>query len=335
MADSTLPSANSPVTNVYGDPDPEIADLIAALTDATTAQEGHGSDARLTPGAGTAAIKAAFAELWQAADLTGSSQQHVHDTLDASRHRTTTANGDFADIRAAFAELREALDLPPHSPRDNPNGQAHDSPTSPQTTLPELEAAAAEAQACARWYRQTPEWQRIALVSEATRALMTAIRETAGDYWAELRQDIRVRGFARTVAARIARSVASATGNLARRLEYTGKPTRASRAARWLHCASTEFANALMSYVMPGSNERMHQVKRLISDLGHQPQGQSLRLGSSNMRTRGSCASVRSPAKVAQASFPRPPGAENAFKRIYSEAVSAPAKTRRPRSPSH
>ena len=85
-----------------------------------------------------------------------------------------------------------------------------------------LDQAAAEAQACARWYRDTPEWQRMSRIGRATRELLTAIRESAGDYWAEIRLDIRVRGFARTLAARASLAVSGAAHLLAGRLERAG-----------------------------------------------------------------------------------------------------------------
>jgi hypothetical protein len=308
MADKTRRNAYSPIANGYGDPDPDLAELIAALTETANAQDAPGLASGPTPGTGTAAIKAAFAELWQALDLAGSSHEPSHRTVAPARQKTATASDDFADIRAAFAELRQVLDLPAQSANDNLDGHAPDTST-PETTLRELDAAAAEAQACVRWFGQTHEWQRIRQVSDGTRTLISTIREAAGDYWAEVRQDIRVRGFARTVAARACRSIADAAGALARHLERSAQPTRASRGAHWLHQAATAFADALMSYVIPGSNERMRDVERLVSDLQRRPEDQ---LGPSDKRQQDRRTSVSSSTRVARASFPRtlPPAAQ-------------------------
>ena len=107
-----------------------------------------------------------------------------------------------------------------------------------------VDQAAAEAQACARWYRDTPEWQRITAISRAARDLLTTIRQASGEYWAEIRQDIRVRGFVRTVAARASLAVSGAAHVLAGRLEKAGhKDTRIWRAASGLHRATATFAD--------------------------------------------------------------------------------------------
>ena len=133
-----------------------------------------------------------------------------------------------------------------------------------------LDQAAAEAQACARWYRDTPEWQRMSRIGRAARELLTAIREAAGDYWAEIRLDIRVRGFARTLAARVSLAVSGASHLLAGRLERAGhRNTRPWRAAWRLHQATATFANRVMNYTPPGSPARMDDARRIIDDLGH------------------------------------------------------------------
>jgi len=165
----------------------------------------------------------------------------------------------FADIRAAFADLREILGLPArgrHARSDEPPDGADAS------IADALDQAAAEAQACARWYRDTPEWQRISTVGRAASDLVTAIREAAGDYWAEIRLDIRVRGFARTLAARTALAVSGAAHILAGRLEHAG------RAAWRLHQATATFASRVMRYTPPGSPDRMREARRIIDDLG-------------------------------------------------------------------
>jgi hypothetical protein len=135
-----------------------------------------------------------------------------------------------------------------------------------------LDQAAAEAQACARWYRDTPEWQRITTVSRAARDLVTTIRQASGEYWAEIRQDIRVRGFVRTVAARASLAVSGAAHILAGRLEKAGhKDTRIWRAAWGLHRATATFADRIMRYTPPRSPDRMSEVWHIIDDLGQRP----------------------------------------------------------------
>ena len=88
-----------------------------------------------------------------------------------------------------------------------------------------LDQAAAEAHACARWYRDTPEWQRMNRIGRAARELLQTIREAAGDYWAEIRLDVRVRGFARTLAARVSLAVSGAAHLLAGRWSGPGTGT--------------------------------------------------------------------------------------------------------------
>jgi hypothetical protein len=176
------------------------------------------------------------------------------------------AGGGFADIQAAFADLRDVLGLPArgrHARSDGP-------PDKTDAAIADaLDQAAAEAQACARWYRDTPEWQRIGTVSRAARDLITAVREAAGDYWAEIRLDIRVRGFARTLAARTALAVSGAAHVLAGRLERAGhRDSRTWRAAWRLHQATATFASRVMRYTPPAGPDRMREARRIIDDLG-------------------------------------------------------------------
>ena len=135
-----------------------------------------------------------------------------------------------------------------------------------------LDQAAAEAQACARWYRDTPEWQRMNRVGRAARELLQTIREAAGDYWAEIRLDVRVRGFARTLAARVSLAVSGTAHLLAGLLERAGhRDTRPWRAAWRLYQASSTFADRVMNYAPPGSRTRMDDARRIIDDLDRSP----------------------------------------------------------------
>jgi len=171
----------------------------------------------------------------------------------------------------------------------------------------QLDNALAEAQACATSYGDTPEWQRITRVSHAARALLAAIRETAGDYWAEVRQDIRVRGFARTVTARASRAVAGAAHALAARLEHSGHhQSRAWRAAHELDRAASSFADRLMRYLQPGSPQRMRDVAQIIEDLGHPPQDARQPGAFRSSRPPAHPASAAAPSALTHASFPGP-----------------------------
>jgi hypothetical protein len=209
----------------------------------------------------------------------------------------------FADIRATFADLRDILGLPArgrHARIDGPPDGADAS------IADALDQAAAEAQACARWYRDTPEWQRISTVGRAARDLVTAIREAAGDYWAEIRLDIRVRGFARTLAARTALAVSGAAHILAGRLEHAGhRDSRIWQAAWRLHQATATFASQVMRYTPPGSPDRMREARRIIDDLG-QRQNRPGQPGPGRHAAPRSAGGTRTPnaAVLASASFP-------------------------------
>lgn len=179
------------------------------------------------------------------------------------RGRSAPAPDDFADIRAAFADLRDILGLPASGQDASGDGL----PDGADTVA--LEQAAAEAQACARWYGDAPEWQRISIVCRAARDLVTVIREAAGDYWAEVRRDTRFHGFARTLAARAALTISGAANAFAGRLERAGRQdSRAWRAARGFHQVTAAFASRVMQYTPPGSTHRMRDARRIIDELG-------------------------------------------------------------------
>ena len=209
----------------------------------------------------------------------------------------------FTDIQAAFADLRDVLGLPARGRHARSDGSVGGTDAS---VADALDQAAAEAQACARWYRDTPEWQRISTVGRAARDLITAIRRAVGDYWAEIRLDIRVRGFARTLAARTALAVSGAAHVLAGRLERAGhRDTRTWRAAWRLHQATTTFANRVMRYTPPGSPDRMREARRIIDDLG-QRQNRPGQPGPGRHSAPRGADGTRTPnaAALASASFP-------------------------------
>jgi hypothetical protein len=209
----------------------------------------------------------------------------------------------FADIRAAFAELRQALDLPP----EDGFSPSADTPrrAGPADEFARLDDALAEARACANWYRDAPEWERIGTVTEAARALMTAIRNAAGDYWAEVRQDIRVRGFTRTVAARTARTISHAADALARRLADAGHGhTYAWKAAMRLHAAATS-ASRVISYPAASAG-RMDQTAGIIAGLQQSKRAASCTDTVHADRNLGRHARAPKPVAAARASYPGP-----------------------------
>jgi hypothetical protein len=257
----------------------ELDHVLAAITERRrVAAAAPGTD-----GASFADIRAAFTVLRRALDLPGpgdngdgarpsaavSGAAHPAGTpTHAAHHGAVAAHDEFSDIRAAFASLRDVLGLPAPSGQDRPAAPGPDGAAGPDTGRL-LDQAAAEAHTCARWYRDTPEWQRMSRIGRATRELLTAIRETAADYWAEIRRDIRVRGFARTLAARVSLTVSGTSHLLAGRLERAGhRGTRPWRAAWRLHQATATFAGQVMNDTPPGAPARMDEARRIINDLG-------------------------------------------------------------------
>ena len=225
-------------------------------------------------------IRSAFASLRNALELPANGSQPRSGSPVAgpapaqpppatARHaRPAPEADDFGDIRAAFTALRRALDLPAHGRHTRTPGPLDVDAASDRL----LDQAAAEAQACAQWYRDTPEWQRITTISRATRDLITTIRQASGEYWAEIRQDIRVRGFVRSVAARASLAVSGASHILAGRLERSGhKDTGIWQAAWGLHRATATFADRVMRYTPPRSPDRMGEVRHIINDLRQRP----------------------------------------------------------------
>ena len=258
----------------------ELDHVLAAITERRRAAAAPPG----TDGTSFADIRAAFTVLRHALDLPGPASngdgaRQAAAVPDAARHASpppgaaqdgaAAAHGDFSDIRAAFASLRDVLGLPAPGGHALPAAPGPDAPAGPDAGRL-LDQAAAEAHACARWYRDTPEWQRMSRIGRAARELLTAIREAAGDYWAEIRLDIRVRGFARTLAARVSLAVSGASHLLAGRLERAGhRDTRPWRAAWRLHQATATFASRMMNYTPPGSPARMDDARRIIDDFGH------------------------------------------------------------------
>ncbi len=255
----------------------ELDHVLAAITERRRAAAPPGTD-----GTSFADIRAAFTVLRHALDLPGPASngdgarpaaavpgaaQPASPPPPAAQDGTA-AHGEFSDIRAAFAGLRDVLGLPAPGSQDRPATPGPDRPAGPDPSRL-LDQAAAEAHACARWYRDTPEWQRMSRIGRAARELLTAIREAAGDYWAEIRLDVRVRGFARTMAARVSLAVSGTAHLLAGRLEHAGhRNTRPWRAAWRLHQVTATFASRVMNYTPPGSPTRMDDARRVIDDLG-------------------------------------------------------------------
>ena len=242
----------------------------------------------------------------------------------------------FADIRAAFRELREVLGLPEDDgfrPATGPDAESDLDPTN----IRRLSNALTEARACANWYRDDPQWQRITKVGDAARALLTAIREAAGDYWAEVSQDIRVRGFVRTVTARTARVISVAADTLATRLDAAGYGhTRAGQAARTLQRCAARCADRILHYSASSSGDRMSEVAAVIAELRQPSQGTAGNGSGHTTTKRGRLASLTSPASLTRNCFPRPPKpvptGRRANQTARRTAASLPIRDRQPGS---
>jgi hypothetical protein len=263
--------------------------LLRQLDDVLTAIIEHrraGVQSSASAGADFADIRAAFASLRYALELPANGShprpgstvpgpapaQPPPATANARHARPALEADDFDDIRAAFTALKRALDLPAHGRHVRTPGSHPGTPDTGAANDQLLDQAVAEAQACAQWYRDTPEWQRITRVSRAARDLITTIRQAAGEYWAEIQQDIRVRGFIRTVTARASLAVSGTAHILAGRLETGGyKGTRIWQAAWGLHRATATFADQVMRYAPPRSPGRMDEVRHIIDDLRQRP----------------------------------------------------------------
>lgn len=327
MASSTSGAAGPSAAGEDTKLDRELAGVLAALPSRRPAQPApapaNNGHPPAPPAGDIADINAAFARLRRELGLPAA--EPGHDASDsapgpAAIHHEHTAQSKqarrapappyegFADINAAFAELRQALGLPAADPSHDPSGHGARGPAADADGVREMCDAIAEAQACATWYRDTPEWQRITRVSDAARALMAAIRETAGDYWSEIRRDIRVRGFARTVAARTSLAIAGPAWVLASKLDKAGhQHTRAWRAAHGLHRAATSVADRLMHYIPPGNSDRIRDAAQIISKLSspsQNPQTQERSRHGGSLRPGP--ASASSPAALARTSFPVP-----------------------------
>lgn len=109
-----------------------------------------------------------------------------------------------------------------------------------------------------RWLDDTPdrEWQRISTACAAAGATLTVLRDQAGSWWGDVREDIRVYGVLRTVAARACRTVAGLAAQLAARLD--GKiPAPAVTALNRLAQAARDTAHHLMTTGAPGRVTRL------------------------------------------------------------------------------
>jgi hypothetical protein len=312
----------------------ELERMLAALR-----ERGVGAD-----GTDFSDIRAAFAAVRNALSLPAASQETgpgqpgpallpapepAPTAASQSRGEPGPATGGFSDIRATFADLRDILGMPAsgrHARGDGPPDEAD------AAVARALDQAAAEAQACARWYRDTPEWQRTMTVGRAARDLVTAIRDTAGDYWTEIRADVRVRGFARTLAARTALAVAGPAHLLAAGLERAGlQGSRPWRAAWGLHRAATTFANWVMRYDPPGSPDPMREARRIIAGLA-QRQNSPAQPGPGRHAAPRGANGTRAPnaADLASASFPVTVNRSNPRQAPAAPAARTPVPAPRP-----
>ena len=322
----------------------EEARLLQKLDEVLTAISEHKratTQAAIAASAGFADIRAAFADLRSALELPADSIQprpgnkapgpaSGQPAAATARHaRPVPDADDFDDIRAAFTALRQALDLPPqgrHIRTLGPNLGLQE-PDAGSERL--LDQAAAEAQACAQWYRDTPEWHRITTISRAAHDLITTIRQAAGEYWAEIRQDVRVRGFVRTVTARTSLAVSGAAHLLAGRLDQAGhKDTRLWQAAWGLQQATATFADRVMKYTPPRTPDRMDEVRHIINDLAQRPRRSGKSEPSRTTEFRSCSVDTKSAAALGMEGFPLP-GRPSTIKHAFVPAARPAPRHRR------
>jgi hypothetical protein len=235
-----------------------------------------------------------------------------HGARDAADAPSVLQADGFTDIWDAFTRLRDALGLPGTPGGTETAAEPAGSRQSGPVSAALLENAMAGARASAAWYRDSPEWQRITLVTYAARALLDAIRGAAGDYWSEISRDIRVRGFVRTVAARTCHTVSACAGALAARLEQAGdRQSAAWRAMSLLHRTAGTAANRVIGYQPP-----VRDAERIIVALNA---GQQVPPGLIRQAAPRQAADT-SPAALAALSFPAP---------VSQAATTAPGSARR------
>ncbi|MFJ8864097.1 hypothetical protein ACIRD8_37610 [Streptomyces sp. NPDC102451] len=113
------------------------------------------------------------------------------------------ARGGADDMWAVVVEDLETIDQVVPAPDPLPTGEA----------LPVTSAAASDLvrdalkDTAASDLQSSPEWQRIQSIRGAMGHLMTTIRERAGEYWKELRTDVRFQGFWKSVSIRTCEAI--------------------------------------------------------------------------------------------------------------------------------
>jgi hypothetical protein len=295
-----------------------LAGVLAAIADHRQVRRASSARALGSHHEGFEPIWAAFASLRQelglpapggspgdpdrAAILPGQRQRPPRSRAEFGARRADDSR--WADIRQAFGELRLALDLPPAGTgtAGSPASAGTDQLTA--EALRRLDDAMAEAAASARWFVGTAELRRTARITAAAGSLAAAIRESAAEYWTDIRRDVRVRGFLRTVAARACKAIAQSARELARIIARRRRQDSAGwRAAHRLHREAAIAADRLMGYAAPDSGRRMRDVREIISAMPRT--GRTASPGHSTPDP--SC-----PAALAGSSFPRPSGCTSA-----------------------
>ena len=251
--------------------------------------------------------------------------EHLPARGDAPAAPAGQPDDGFADIWDAFAQLRDALGLPETVQGAEAAAQSASQDRSGPVSASVFDDAIAEARACAAWYRDTPEWQRITQVTDAARALVTAIRGAAGDYWDDISRDVRVRGFIRTVTARTSRAVSGWAGILAGKLEEDGRrDTLAWRAMSRLHRVAAACAGRVIGYLPPDrTQDRIRDAERIIGGVCQQQR-----------QAAGSAAPASaSPAGLAALGFPAPAAPVTTAVTSQAPRPAATKATRRASSP--
>ncbi|TLQ38938.1 hypothetical protein [Streptomyces marianii] len=200
-----------------------------------------------------------------AENRTATPEADAYDPVDLKHAFTSTVAEAWADIvppeHGTVEDLLEAVDAPLREleeqwqravpvPRADGEQQAaparanSDAPASLRRDAEPVNAALQQADAHAAALQDLPEWQRLQTVRGAATHLWNVLRERAGEYFEQLRSDVRVQGFWRTVSIRTTSKIAEWAQAAAGRVRRGGDlPTGE---------ALLKLSDAALTYSTPG-----------------------------------------------------------------------------------
>ncbi|MEU8526635.1 hypothetical protein AB0C77_13745 [Streptomyces sp. NPDC048629] len=132
------------------------------------------------------------------------------DVLRAFDEYVPSQQATSAEIQEAVEEQLEILDeAARHAPTHQPERSAHaQQPAATRESADAVNAALEQADQHADVLRDSPEWQRIQTIRGAVGHLWDLFKEKAGgQYWDALREDVRFRGWWKTVAIRAVEAI--------------------------------------------------------------------------------------------------------------------------------